>query len=72
MSALRANQLVTVLNHIVRFAAEDAAGLELLENDAAALNIDFERVLRPDVQILSDFNRKNKSSQLINASYNSC
>ena len=41
-SALRANKLVTVQNHIVRFAAEDAAGLELLENDAAALNIDFD------------------------------
>ena len=60
-----------VKKHIIRgVSAENAAGLIFFKHNFISVNKDFKSILRINVELITDFHRKNDSSKLIKFSCN--
>lgn len=72
LNAIAADELAVKALNVVRIAAENAGRLVLLENDLVVFDKNLNRITIAYSEVLSELNRDNESSELINFSYYAC
>ena len=70
--AIFADELSVEALNVVSVAAENAGGFVLFENNLVVFDKNLNRVTIINPEVLSELNRENESSELINLSYHAC
>ena len=63
VQAMLADELVLIIDYMVCIAAEDAAGLILLQNNLIAVHKDFDGILRGNTHCSAQFDRNNNTAE---------